>query len=145
MGSANLRRSYSTAVGRFVTCPLNRLKLIARHISATPPRSMTKTFKVAKVSELKDGQMKEVEIPGTDGKVLLSKVKGQFYATGARCTRTFSVPSNRGRLIGVDYGAPLKNGVLTESGRLVCPWHGIFASEFATADGGRRLFQSSDW
>jgi hypothetical protein len=25
----------------------------------------------------------------------------------------------------VDYGAPLKNGVLTSSGRLVCPWHGI--------------------
>jgi len=24
----------------------------------------------------------------------------------------------------VDYGAPLKNGVLTENGRLVCPWHG---------------------
>ena len=24
----------------------------------------------------------------------------------------------------IDYGAPLKNGVLTSSGRLVCPWHG---------------------
>jgi len=56
---------------------------------------MTKTFKVAKVTELKDGQMKEVEIPGTDGKVLLSKVQGQFYATGSRCTRTFPVPSNK--------------------------------------------------
>jgi len=49
---------------------------------------MTKTFKVAKVSDLKDGQMKEVEIPGAEGKVLLSRVKGSFYATGARCTRT---------------------------------------------------------
>lgn len=48
---------------------------------------MTKTFKVAKVSDLKDGQMKEIEIPGTEGKVLLSRVKGSFYATGARCTR----------------------------------------------------------
>lgn len=48
---------------------------------------MTKTFKVAKVSELKDGQMKEVEIPGAEGKILLSRVKGNFYATGSRCTR----------------------------------------------------------
>jgi predicted regulator of Ras-like GTPase activity (Roadblock/LC7/MglB family) len=38
---------------------------------------MSKSFKVAQVSELKDGQMKEVEIPGTEGKVLLSKVKGR--------------------------------------------------------------------
>jgi len=88
----------SAAVGRFIdslSCPLNRLKLIARHVSTAPPRNMTKTFNVAKVSELKDGQMKEVEIPGADGKVLLSKVKGRFYATGARCTRTFPVPSNK--------------------------------------------------
>jgi len=49
---------------------------------------MTKSYKVAKVSEMKDGQMKEVEIPGTEGKVLLSRVKGSFYATGAKCTRT---------------------------------------------------------
>jgi nitrite reductase/ring-hydroxylating ferredoxin subunit len=48
---------------------------------------MTKIFKVAKVSELKDGQMKEVEIPGTEGKILLSRVKGSFYATGSKCTR----------------------------------------------------------
>jgi apoptosis-inducing factor 3 len=48
---------------------------------------MTKIFKVAKVSDLKDGQMKEVEIPGTEGKVLLSRVKGSFYATGSKCTR----------------------------------------------------------
>lgn len=48
---------------------------------------MTKPIKVAKVTDLKDGQMKEVEIPGTEGKVLLSRVKGKFYATGSRCTR----------------------------------------------------------
>ena len=84
---------------------------------------MTKTFKVAKVSELKDGQMKEVEIPGTEGKILLSRVKGNFYATGSRCTR--KLPLYLPELISVDYGAPLKNGVLTDSGRLVCPWHGM--------------------
>jgi len=53
---------------------------------------MTKSYKVAKISELKDGQMKEVEIPGTEGKVLLSRVKGSFYATGARCTRKSPSP-----------------------------------------------------
>jgi apoptosis-inducing factor 3 len=78
---------------------------------------------VAKASELKDGQMKEVEIPGTEGKILLSRVKGNFYATGSRCTRKSSLYLQE--LIGVDYGAPLKNGVLMDSGRLVCPWHGI--------------------
>jgi apoptosis-inducing factor 3 len=81
---------------------------------------MAKSFKVAKISDLKDGQMKEIDIPGAEGKILLSKVKGSFYATGNKCTRTF-LP--RFRLIR-DYGAPLKNGVLTDSGRLVCPWHG---------------------
>jgi hypothetical protein len=66
---------------------LNRLSLIKRQLTSTTHK-MTKTFKVAKVSDLKDGQMKEVEIPGAEGKVLLSRVKGSFYATGARCTRT---------------------------------------------------------
>lgn len=42
-------------------------------------------------------------------KILLSNVKGQIYATSAKCTH---------------YGAPLANGVLTEDGRLICPWHG---------------------
>lgn len=60
---------------------------------------MSKSFKVAKASDLKDGQMKEVEIPGTEGKVLLSKIKGQFYATGNKCTRTpFSRIVGNGRL-----------------------------------------------
>ena len=59
---------------------------------------MTKTFKVAKVSELKDGQMKEVEIPGTEGKILLSRVKGSFYATGSRCTRIS--PDDEGEIEG---------------------------------------------
>jgi nitrite reductase/ring-hydroxylating ferredoxin subunit len=55
-----------------------------------PFTAAPKTFKIAKVSDLKDGQMKEVEIPGADGKVLLSRVKGNFYATGAKCTRTYT-------------------------------------------------------
>jgi len=61
---------------------------------------------VAKVSDLKDGEMKEVELG--EGKVLLVKDKGQIYATGNKCTH---------------YGAPLKTGALC-NGRIRCPWHG---------------------
>jgi nitrite reductase/ring-hydroxylating ferredoxin subunit len=81
--------------------PFSRLQLIARHLSTTRPSRMTKTFKVAEVTELQDGQMKEVDIPGTEGKVLLSKVKGEFYATGAKCTRNaLPLQSRRRELIG---------------------------------------------
>ncbi|GAA5904893.1 hypothetical protein JCM6882_003235 [Rhodosporidiobolus microsporus] len=60
---------------------------------------------------LKDGEMKEVAFPSDDSetKVLLSKIKGKYYANSSKCTH---------------YGAPLAKGVLTEEGRLVCPWHG---------------------
>jgi len=101
------------------TRPLSRLQQLRRQFSSAA--KMSTSFKVAKTSDLKDGQMKEVEIPGTEGKVLLSRVKGQYYATGNRCTRTDLL----GIVVTIDYGAPLKNGVLTSSGRLVCPWHGI--------------------
>lgn len=39
----------------------------------------------------------------------MSNVSGKMYATSAKCTH---------------YGAPLANGVLTGSGKLICPWHG---------------------
>ncbi|WVQ70941.1 hypothetical protein IAR50_000466 [Cryptococcus sp. DSM 104548] len=58
-------------------------------------------------NELNDGDMKTVEFG--DGKVLVSKIKGQLYATSAFCTH---------------YGAPLEKGVLSHDGRVVCPWHG---------------------
>ncbi|GAA6041355.1 hypothetical protein JCM8097_007682 [Rhodosporidiobolus ruineniae] len=60
---------------------------------------------------LKNGQMKEIPFPNPDSeqKILLSKVKGQYHATSASCTH---------------YGAPLAKGVMTEEGRIVCPWHG---------------------
>ncbi|WVN85415.1 uncharacterized protein L203_100561 [Cryptococcus depauperatus CBS 7841] len=57
--------------------------------------------------ELRDGEHKAVDF--NDGKVLLSRVKGEIYATSAYCTH---------------YGAPLEKGVLSHDGRLVCPWHG---------------------
>lgn len=60
--------------------------------------------------ELKDGEMKEVEIEGIEeGKVLLAKSGGKVHATGAKCTH---------------YGAPLAKGVMNQRGSVTCPWHG---------------------
>ncbi|OWZ30777.1 flavoprotein [Cryptococcus neoformans var. grubii Br795] len=58
-------------------------------------------------NELKNGEKKAVDFG--EGKVLLSKINGNVYATSAFCTH---------------YGAPLEKGVLSHDGRLVCPWHG---------------------
>ncbi|MGB3692158.1 MAG: FAD-dependent oxidoreductase [Spirulinaceae cyanobacterium] len=60
---------------------------------------------VAQVSDLQEGEMQEVSVEKT--KVLLARVEGKFFATGANCTH---------------YGAKLINGVL-KGDRLVCPWH----------------------
>lgn len=61
---------------------------------------------VGGVDDLKDGEMKEVEVGGT--KVLLFKSDGKFHATGAKCSH---------------YGAPLAKGVFCD-GTVRCPWHG---------------------
>ncbi|BGO99913.1 Apoptosis-inducing factor 1 [Rhodotorula toruloides] len=54
---------------------------------------------------------KEIPFPKEDSesKILLSKVKDQYFANSNKCTH---------------YGAPLVKGVLSQEGRLVCPWHG---------------------
>lgn len=60
--------------------------------------------------DLKNGEKKEVEVEGIEeGKVLLVKLGDEVHAVGSKCTH---------------YGAPLAKGVLTEDGRLTCPWHG---------------------
>ena len=64
-----------------------------------------KDVTVAKTSELVDGEMKQVSAEGQE--ILLARVRGDFYAVGARCTH---------------YGAPLVEGVLSGE-RIVCPWH----------------------
>lgn len=60
---------------------------------------------VAQVSDLSDGQMKQVSVG--ERTVLLVRVDSEFYALGARCPH---------------YGAPLKDGTL-HGRRLFCPWH----------------------
>ncbi len=61
--------------------------------------------RVASVSDLADGEMKQVEAGGTA--VLLSRVDGAYHACTAHCPH---------------YGAPLATGVLVGS-TVVCPWH----------------------
>ena len=61
--------------------------------------------RVASVSDLADGEMRQVSADGTD--VLLSRVDGRFHACTAFCTH---------------YGAPLATGVLSGT-TVVCPWH----------------------
>ena len=60
---------------------------------------------VAKVGDLKDGDMKEVLVGKT--KVLLARIKGVFYATAGECPH---------------YGGPLAEGTL-HGERVICPWH----------------------
>ena len=64
-----------------------------------------KEIVVAKVDELQDGQMQQIAVEDTQ--LLLSKIEGKFYATGAFCSH---------------YGAPLAKGILSGE-TIVCPWH----------------------
>jgi len=60
---------------------------------------------VAKVTDLQDGQMKEVALG--DRTILLVRTNGQFHAVGGKCTH---------------YDGPLAKGVLCGD-RVLCPWH----------------------
>ena len=66
---------------------------------------MSDFVRVAAVSDLADGEMRQVSADGHD--VLLSRVAGDFHACTAFCTH---------------YGAPLATGVL-DGTTVVCPWH----------------------
>lgn len=63
---------------------------------------------VAGVNDLQDGKMRQVSVGETD--ILLMRLAGKYYATGACCTH---------------YQAPLVEGVLSET-HVVCPWHNAY-------------------
>ena len=64
--------------------------------------------------DLKDGELREVEVEGIEeGKILLSKTGGKVSATGSKCTH---------------YGAPLVKGILNSKGLVTCPWHASYSS-----------------
>jgi predicted regulator of Ras-like GTPase activity (Roadblock/LC7/MglB family) len=89
---ASLRSSVYLAPIR-IAVTRSRVSALTRAISTQV--NMAQSYKVVKVSELKDGQMKEVAIPGTQDKILLSRIQGSFYATGSRCTRILLYQENR--------------------------------------------------
>jgi apoptosis-inducing factor 3 len=60
---------------------------------------------VATVDDLQDGEKRQVKVGETE--VLLARIDGTFYATGAFCTH---------------YQAPLAEGILSGE-QIVCPWH----------------------
>jgi apoptosis-inducing factor 3 len=60
---------------------------------------------VAKVGDLQDGDMKEIEVGGI--KILLTRLNGEFFAIGGECAH---------------YGGPLAEGVLCGE-HVTCPWH----------------------
>jgi NADPH-dependent 2,4-dienoyl-CoA reductase/sulfur reductase-like enzyme/nitrite reductase/ring-hydroxylating ferredoxin subunit len=60
---------------------------------------------VCKLSEINDGEMKQVQMGETP--VLLARVNGECFALAAHCTH---------------YGAPLAEGALVGD-RIICPWH----------------------
>ena len=64
-----------------------------------------KEITVAGAAELKDGEMKQVAVDGTN--ILLARVNGKYHAVGATCPH---------------YGAPLAEGALSGE-RIICPWH----------------------
>lgn len=73
---------------------------------------MSKEYKLKDLASvsLMPGEKREVEVDGVEGgKVLLVNSAGSVQALGSRCTH---------------YGAPMVKGILTNSGRLTCPWHG---------------------
>jgi NADPH-dependent 2,4-dienoyl-CoA reductase/sulfur reductase-like enzyme/nitrite reductase/ring-hydroxylating ferredoxin subunit len=66
---------------------------------------MPKKFMVARITDLQDGDMKEVEVGGL--KILLTRLDGTFFAIGGECSH---------------YGGPLAEGVLSGM-HVTCPWH----------------------
>jgi NADPH-dependent 2,4-dienoyl-CoA reductase/sulfur reductase-like enzyme/nitrite reductase/ring-hydroxylating ferredoxin subunit len=66
---------------------------------------MSKEVIVAKVNDLQDGDLKEVEVG--DLKILLTRLDGAFHAIGGECSH---------------YGGPLAEGVLSGV-HVTCPWH----------------------
>lgn len=76
----------------------------------------TRHVVLARADEVKEGELRQVNVPGaanaSDGEggvVLLARIDGQFYCTGASCSH---------------YSAPLAQGVAVKDKMcVVCPWH----------------------
>lgn len=91
---------------------LSTNSLILRVAYSRTAKTMAQEFKVKDLSslDLKDGEMKQVELEGLEGgKILLANADGNIHATSPNCTH---------------FGAPLVKGVMGPGARITCPWHG---------------------
>lgn len=84
----------------------------ATSCSEGPP---VRRIALAREADFKDGEMRQVRVPADatigagEGAVLLARIDGKFYATGASCSH---------------YSAPLAQGVAAKDKmHVVCPWH----------------------
>jgi len=70
--------------------------------------------KVARADDVAEGELKQIKVAGSpdgasEGAILLARIDGKFYATGASCSH---------------YSAPLAQGVAAQDKmHVVCPWH----------------------
>lgn len=78
------------------------------YYSSTSSFSTTSKVVVGSTADLNDGEFKSVQVGSKpEDTVILSKVKGKYYATGSKCPH---------------YGAPFSMGLLFDD-KLICPWH----------------------
>jgi len=98
----SLNKSFYLSVSYFMTSSFN----MGQNTSAGNSNVVEKF--VCNVSEMKDGEMKEVEFDEGMGKALLVRSEGEFSAIGPKCTH---------------FGAPLIKGTLYKN-TVRCPWHG---------------------
>jgi len=118
-GSAASTTGYHVAVAGACLLAAFSAELSRRRISqavgcqeaiAKPTRRVV----VARDTEVKDGDLKQIKIEpaedgGIEGAVLLARIDGKLYATGASCSH---------------YSAPLAQGVAAKDKMyVVCPWH----------------------
>lgn len=84
----------------------------ASQCSEGPP---ARRIALAREADFADGELRQVKVPAdpstgaSEGAVLLARIDGKFYATGASCSH---------------YSAPLAQGVAAKDKmHVVCPWH----------------------
>ena len=76
------------------------------NVNGDNPKRMENFVKVAKTTDLPEGQIMQVEV-GREY-IVLSNIGGQFYAIGEECAHA---------------NGPLSEGIL-DGEQIECPWHG---------------------
>jgi len=121
-GSGGSSSSSSSAVGGLVFALLASAQLATqgqKSGDASSSYCRCESVKVRRVviardSDIADGDLKQIRVPptadgGSEGAILLAKIDGKLYATGASCSH---------------YSAPLAQGVAAKDKmHVVCPWH----------------------